>query len=97
MALAVRSPEALKSGRPILYGYLTVTVTGSPMFTPAVQVIRLEIVDHWVAETVFWIAVLAAAQAPVVPIDRRCPRADAGRVGDPEVVVEREAELADTQ
>ena len=97
VALAVRSPEALKSGRPMLYGYLTVTVTGSPVFTPAVQVIRLEIVDHCVAETVFWIAVRRGGAGACGPIDRRCPRADARRVGDREVVVEREAELADAQ
>ena len=31
-----------------------------------VQVIRLEILLHCFAETVFWIAVVAAAQAPAV-------------------------------
>ena len=99
VALAVRSPEALKPGRPMLYGYLTVNLTGSPVSVPSgvVQVIRLEIVLHCLAETVFWIAVVAAAQAPAGPLDRGCPRADAGRVGDREVVVEGEAELADAQ
>ena len=47
---------------------MTVTLTGSPVSVPSgvAQVIRLEIVLHCFVETVFWIAVRAAAQAPAV-------------------------------
>ncbi len=49
-----------------MYGYLIVTLTWSPVFGPAVHVIRLEILAHCVAETVFWIAVVAAPHGPLV-------------------------------
>ena len=98
VAFAVRSPEALKPGRPMLYGYLTVSLTGSPVFgagragDPA-----RDLCSTASCETVFWIAVVRGGAGACGPLDRGCPRADARRVGDREVVVEGEAELADAQ